>query len=75
MTDRLAILCRAVLNQEMDLNIVNLDGKRVLRSRFQATEGGQFLTDIPPDISSRTCNVPRSETQGRLGYSTKSIRR
>ena len=27
----------------VDLNINNLDGQRVLYSRFQATEGGNFL--------------------------------
>ncbi|MBK7797284.1 MAG: hypothetical protein IPK61_08090 [Saprospiraceae bacterium] len=47
LTDRLAILCRAALNQEMDLNIVNLDGQRVLHSRFQATEGVHYIADIP----------------------------
>ncbi len=75
LTDRLAILCRAALNQEMDLNIVNLDGQRVLHSRFQATVGVHYIADIPSHLPHGTYIVSISDIQGRQWYSTKLIRR
>ena len=74
LTDRLAILCRAALNQEMDLNIVNLDGQRVLHSRFQATEGVHYIADIPSHLPHGTYIVSISDIQGRQWYNTKLIR-
>ena len=74
LTDRLAILCRAALNQEMDLNIVNLDGQRVLHSRFQATEGVHYIADIPSHLPHGTYIVSISDILGRQWYNTKLIR-
>ncbi|MBL0259764.1 MAG: hypothetical protein IPQ10_01610 [Saprospiraceae bacterium] len=74
LTDRLAILCAAASTKRWISISSNLDGQRVLHSRFPATEGVHYIADIPSHLPHGTYIVSISDIQGRQWYNTKLIR-